>query len=69
MSSVSGAQHRAMEAAKSGHSTLGIPKSVGAEYSAADKGIGKKHLPEHVGMKHLLARRKLMRATSAPDRK
>jgi hypothetical protein len=37
------AQRKAMFAAKEGHSTLGIPKSVGAEFVAADKG-GK--LPE-----------------------
>lgn len=37
------AQRRAMQAAKSGHSTLGIPKSVGKEFAAADPG-GK--LPE-----------------------
>jgi hypothetical protein len=30
-------QHRAMEAAKSGNSTIGIPQSVGAEFSAADE--------------------------------
>jgi hypothetical protein len=36
--SSSGAQHRAMEAAKAGKSTLGIPQSVGAEFSAADAG-------------------------------
>ena len=40
---VSEAQRRAMWAAKEGHSTLGIPKKVGAEFAAADKG-GK--LPE-----------------------
>lgn len=38
MPSVSLAQHRAMEAAAHGHSTLGIPKKVGAEFSHADKG-------------------------------
>lgn len=32
------AQRRAMHAAKSGKSTLGIPKSVGAEFVKADKG-------------------------------
>jgi len=32
------AQRRAMRAAASGKSTLGIPKKVGAEYSAADVG-------------------------------
>jgi 8-oxo-dGTP pyrophosphatase MutT (NUDIX family) len=36
MPSVSAAQHRAMEAAAHGHSTLGIPESVGKEYVAAD---------------------------------
>jgi len=41
---VSEAQRRAMFAAASGHSTLGIPKSVGKEFSDADQG-GK--LPEH----------------------
>lgn len=34
---VSEAQRRAMHAAASGHSTLGIPKSVGKEFSDADK--------------------------------
>lgn len=38
MPSVSGAQHRAMEAAAHGKSTLGIPQNVGAEFSAADAG-------------------------------
>lgn len=41
---VSEAQRRAMGAAASGHSTIGIPKSVGKEKIAADKG-GK--LPAH----------------------
>lgn len=41
---VSQAQRAAMGAAASGHSTLGIPKSVGKEFIDADKG-GK--LPEH----------------------
>lgn len=41
---VSEAQRRAMGAAASGHSTIGIPKSVGKEKIAADKG-GK--LPNH----------------------
>lgn len=35
--SVSEAQHRAMAAAAEGHSTLGIPKSVGEEFIRADK--------------------------------
>lgn len=32
------AQRRAMGAAMSGHSTLGIPKKVGKEFIKADKG-------------------------------
>jgi len=32
------AQRRAMQAAAHGKSTLGIPKSVGKEFAAADKG-------------------------------
>lgn len=43
MPSVSEAQRRAMFAAKAGHSTLGIPKSVGKEFADSDPG-GK--LPE-----------------------
>jgi len=42
MPSVSGKQHRAMEAAAHGNSTLGIPKSVGKDFAAADKASGKK---------------------------
>jgi len=38
MPSVSKAQHAAMEAAAHGHSTLGIPKSVGQDFASADKG-------------------------------
>jgi hypothetical protein len=38
MPSVSQKQHNAMEAAAHGKSTLGIPKSVGKEFSSADKG-------------------------------
>ncbi|HEX7894095.1 MAG TPA: NUDIX domain-containing protein, partial [Terriglobales bacterium] len=37
MPSTSEAQHNAMEAAAHGHSTLGIPKSVGEEFVEADK--------------------------------
>ena len=40
MPSVSEKQHRAMEAAAHGHSTLGIPKNVGEEFVAADAVIG-----------------------------
>ena len=38
MPSVSSKQHNAMEAAAHGHSTLGIPKSVGQDFANADKG-------------------------------
>lgn len=38
MPPVSQAQRAAMHAAASGKSTLGIPKDVGAEFVAADKG-------------------------------
>ena len=38
MPPVSQQQRKAMYAAKEGHSTLGIPQKVGAEFIAADKG-------------------------------
>ena len=44
MPSVSGPQHRAMEAAAHGHSTLGIPKGVAQDFVAADKAAGKHFL-------------------------
>ena len=44
MPAKSKAQFRAMAAAKSGKSTLGIPKSVGAEFVGATK--SPKSLPE-----------------------
>lgn len=43
------AQTRAMYAAKAGHSTLGIPQSVGAEFVAA--GPRSSNLPERKGRK------------------
>lgn len=45
MPSVSQAQNRAMHAAEEGHSTLGIPQKVGAEFVAADHGRSIKKLP------------------------
>jgi hypothetical protein len=45
--SVSKAQFRAMQAAKSGNSTLGIPKSVGEEFAPSGK-KRPKVLPERV---------------------
>lgn len=41
MPSVSDKQHRAMEAAAHGHSTLGIPAKVGQDFVAADAARGK----------------------------
>jgi hypothetical protein len=38
MPPVSEAQRRAMRAAMAGKSMLGIPKKIGKEFSAADKG-------------------------------
>ena len=38
MPPVSQAQRKAMFAAKAGHSTLGIPQKVGAEFADADPG-------------------------------
>ena len=46
MPNVSQAQRGAMAAAAAGHSTLGIPKKVGKEFTDADPG-GK--LPKRVG--------------------
>ena len=46
---VSEAQRRAMYAAKAGHSTLGIPKDVGADFVAA--GPASSNLPKKVGKK------------------
>ena len=47
--STSGPQHRAMEAAAHGTSTLDIPKGVGEEYSEADKGKTFHDQSEHLG--------------------
>jgi hypothetical protein len=59
MPSVSEAQRKAMAAAASGHSTLGIPKKVGKEFIAADKGG---HLPA------MLHRRKVEKAKRGKER-
>lgn len=45
MPSLSGRQHRAMEAAAHGKSTLKIPKSVGEDFSEADRGH---HFKDHM---------------------
>ncbi len=41
MPSLTAKQHRAMQAAKHGESTLGIPTKVGKDFIAADKKAGK----------------------------
>ena len=46
MPSVSRAQQQAMHAAAAGHSTIGIPQSVGEDFSAADHARGPTKLPE-----------------------
>lgn len=48
MPNVSQAQRAAMAEAAAGHSKLGIPKKVGAEYMAEDKGG---HLPARMPRK------------------
>lgn len=48
MPDVSRQQQKAMYAAKSGNSTLGIPKSVGADFIAADKAAGNPSLPAKI---------------------
>lgn len=45
---ISKAQQRAMGAAKSGKSTLGIPQKVGADFIKADQKRGPTKLPEKV---------------------
>jgi hypothetical protein len=45
MPSVSRAQQKAMHAAAAGNSTIGIPKSVGEDFSAADHARGPTKLP------------------------
>lgn len=46
------AQAAAMHAAAEGHSTLGIPKSVGKEFVSAGHGQKVKKLPKHVKKLH-----------------
>lgn len=49
MPSVSDRQHRAMQAAAHGQSTLGIPKSVGREFVKADQQQPKRPSKTHRG--------------------
>lgn len=46
------AQSAAMHAAEEGHSTLGIPKSVGKKFVKASHGQKVKKLPKHVKSAH-----------------
>ena len=48
MPAVSKAQNAAMHAAAEGHSTLGIPKSVGKDYVSATHGKSVSRMPEYV---------------------
>ena len=48
---VSKAQNRAMHAAEEGHSTLGIPASVGRDFVQASRGMKVGKLPERKGKK------------------
>ena len=50
MPSVSRAQQAAMHAAAAGKSTIGIPKSVGEDFAAADHARGPAKLPFHKTM-------------------
>ena len=56
MPPVSQAQRAAMFAAKAGHSTLGIPQSVGADFANADPGgklparVGASAVEQHMGL-------------------
>lgn len=51
MPSVSEAQQRAMHAAESGNSTIGIPASVGKKFAKADHARGSKKLPRYAKKK------------------
>lgn len=48
---VSKDQNAAMRAAAAGHSTLGIPSSVGRDFVAASHGMKVSKLPQHVAKK------------------
>ena len=65
--SASGAQHRAMAAAAGGNSTLGIPKKVGKDFVAADKGkkFGKNEAfgKLHKALEDAISRNKLTKTT------
>lgn len=64
---VSLAQLRAMHAADEGHSTLGIPPSVGHEFVQATHGT--QHLPEHVAKSPATSLRHKLRTASRPHGK
>jgi hypothetical protein len=56
MPAVSKRQFRAMEAAAHGHSTIGIPKSVGQEFASAT--TDEKSLPETKKKRKIKVRKK-----------
>lgn len=64
MPSVSAAQHRAMEAAAHGHSTLGIPRDVGKEFVAADASA-----PQAAGVLFVALDGRVLLMHRAPDEK
>jgi hypothetical protein len=68
MPPVSQKQRAAMGAAASGNSNLGIPKSVGAEFIAADPG-GKLPKKAHPAKKTTPEGRQLEKRLAARDRK
>lgn len=65
MPAVSIAQLRAMQAAKHGHSTLGIPQNVGADYVAATPSA--KGLPERTNSVVKTSGNPTTEAVSTPD--
>lgn len=60
MPAVSGAQRRAMFAAASGKSTIGIPKKVGQEFADADQGG---RLPQYASQAKRDLKRKALAGT------
>lgn len=65
MPPVSEKQRRAMFAAASGHSTLGIPESVGQEFTDADQGGKLPMTAKQSARKHL--RRFVARKSQPPE--
>lgn len=66
---VSKAQNAAMHASAEGHSTLGIPKKVGAEFVAATPKGSVKKLPNRVGKPKSEIGSEVERRLAAKDRR